>query len=140
MTSSKQYLNDMTVTSDHDLALLWSTLVGEGDFDIRSLRLVIIDEAGRPAPVVVPIDDVPLVPSPAEVDSFGHFFDHLAGFGSPALLLSRPGSSEVQEHDRYWASAMAPFVTRWPMQLATQDAFGRVVISTVSDSGRAQAS
>lgn len=131
MTTSKQYLNDMTVTSVHDLPLLWSTLMGGGGIDRRSLSLVILDDDGRPAPVVVPIDDIPEIPSPPEVDSFGVFINHLVGFGTPVLLLSRPGPSAVQDHDRHWARAMASFAPRWPMHLATEDAFGRGEITAL---------
>ena len=132
MTTSKQYLNDMTITNAQDLAALWSSLMGDGGFARRSLQVVILDDAGRAAPVIVPIDDIPLTPSRGEVDSFGHFFDHLAGYGTPVLLLSRPGPSVVQEHDRQWAAALAPFTPRWPVHLATDNAHGRCEITNLS--------
>lgn len=132
MTTDKQYLNDMIVTNARDLAALWSSLMGVGGFARRSLQVVILDAAGRPAPVRVPIDDIPLVPSRDEVDSFGHFFDHLAGYGTPVVLLSRPGPSVVQEHDRQWAAALDSFTPRWPVHLATENAHGRCQITNLS--------
>ena len=117
------------ITSAADLARFWAALMGDGGFGRRTLWLVLLDDEGRPAPAVVPVDDVPDVPSAADVDSFGHFFDHLGGYGTPVLLLSRPGPPVVGEDDRQWGRALAPLAPRWPVHLAAEDAAGHCVVT-----------
>lgn len=131
-TSSQQILKTITVTTAQDLATFWSALMGEGGFDRRTLWLVFLDDDGRPVPAVVPIDDIPQDPSPADITSFGHFFEHLDSYGTPVLLLSRPGPGAVQEQDRRWARALAPFVRQWPVHLATENAFGQCRVTPLS--------
>jgi len=130
-TPSAHLINTITVTTAPDLVRFWAALIGGGGFGRRTLWLVFLDEAGRPVPVVVPVDDIPLHPTPADVDSFRQFFDHLAGYGTPVLLLSRPGPCAVQEHDRQWSRALASRTPRWPVHLATEDAFGRCVVTAL---------
>lgn len=132
MSTPKQYLNSMTVTTVQDLAALWSSVLADGGFGRRSLHVLILDDEGRPAPVVVPIDDIPEVPTAAEIDGFGRLLEHLEGFGTPVLLLSRPGPSAVMEPDRQWARALQRLTPRWPVHLGTEDAFGRGVITSLS--------
>ncbi len=117
-------INSITVTTAADLARFWAALMGDGGFGCRTLWLVFLDEAGRPVPTVVPVDDLPDEPTAADVDSFRQFFDHLDDYGTPVLLLSRPGPPAVQEHDRQWGRALASCTPRWPVHLATEDASG----------------
>src|SRR4051794_25687526 len=112
-------LGTAAISSADDLAAFWSALMGGGGFGRRSLWLVLLDESGRAAPVVVPIDDVPEFPSPLELEAFGRVLAGLADIGTPVLLLSRPGSSQVQEGDRRWAQALTPLAPTWPVHLAT---------------------
>ena len=136
MTISRQkILETSTVTTASELALLWTALLGDEGFGRRALWLVLLDGTGRPAPAVVPIDDIPAAPTPAEVDSFVRFLDHLEGYGTPVLLLSRPGPSAVQEHDRQWARALSPSAPRWPFHLATENAFGHCVVVPLAADG-----
>ena len=128
-TSNSHVLNSIAVRTPRDLVRLWVALMGGGGFGRRSLWLVFLGDDGRPAPAVIPIDDIPLTPSAADVDSFRHFFDHLDGYGTPVLLLSRPGPCAVQDHDRQWARALASCAPRWPVHLATDGAFGRCVVT-----------
>lgn len=116
------------ISSAADLSRFWAALMGDEGFGRRTLWLVLLDDEGRPVPTVVPIDDVPEVPSAADVDSFGQFFDHLDGYGTPVLLLSRPGPSVVRAEDRQWGRALAGLAPRWPVHLATEDAVGRCVV------------
>lgn len=134
-TSTQDLLATITVRTTADLVRLWSTVVGDGGFGRRTLWLVFLDEAGRPAPVVVPVDDIPLVPSRADADSLGHFLDHFGGAGTQALLLSRPGPCGVQAHDREWARALAPYARPWPLHVATENAFGGCVVTQVPAAG-----
>ena len=133
-TSTAQILANATVRTEQDLVRFWAALVGGGGFDRRTLWLVILDDDGRPAPAVVPVDDVPAAPSAADVDAFRQLLGHLEGFGAPVLLLSRPGSSSVQVHDRQWGRALAGCAPRWPVHLATRDASGRCVVTALCDS------
>jgi len=128
-TPTAQILANATVRTEQDLVQFWAALVGGDGFDRRTLWLVILDDDGRPAPTVVPVDDVPAAPSAADVDAFGQLLRHLEGFGLPVLLLSRPGPPSVQVHDRQWGRALAGFAPRWPIHLATQDASGRRVVT-----------
>ncbi len=134
-TSTSHILKTITVATAQDLVRFWVALMGDGGFGRRTLWLVLFDDDGRPAPAVVPVDDIPLTPSPQDVDRLGQFFDHLEGYGTPVLLLSRPGLCAVQEHDRQWARALASRTPRWPLHLATEDAFGRCVVTPVPDAG-----
>lgn len=134
-TSSQQLAKTMTVTTADDLAHFWAALMGDGGFGRRTLWLVFLDDDGRPVPAIVPIDDIPQDPTPADVGSFRELFSHLGGYGTPVLLLSRPGTGAVQEHDRQWAHALAALAPRWPVHLATENAFGRCVVTPLSAGG-----
>ncbi|SDT37417.1 hypothetical protein SAMN04488543_4019 [Friedmanniella luteola] len=128
-TSTAHLLRTITVTTAPDLVRFWTALMGDGGIGRRTLWLVFLDEDGRPAPAVVPVDDIPLDPRPADVDSFRLFFDHLDGYGTPVLLLSRPGPSAVQDHDRRWGRALASCTPRWPVHLATEGPHGHCVVT-----------
>lgn len=119
MTDTPDLLRHLTITADADLITLWTGLMGDGGFGRRTLWLVILDDHGRPAPVVVPIDDLPTAPSGRDARAFGTLLAGLADQGTPILLLSRPGSSAVQDGDRRWAAALAPLAPAWPVHLAT---------------------
>ena len=119
------------ISSTADLARFWVALMGDGGFGRRTLWLVLLDDEGRPVPTVVPVDDVPEVPSAADVDSFGQFFDHLDGYGTPVLLLSRPGPPVVRAADRQWGRALAGLAPRWPVHLAAEDAGGHCVVTSL---------
>ena len=104
-----------------DLAAFWTTLMGEGGFGRRTLWLVLLDEGGHPAPVVVPIDDVPEAPGRRDLEAFATVLAGLADYGTPVLLLSRPGPVEVQPDDLQWARSLAPLAPAWPVHLATAE-------------------
>jgi hypothetical protein len=104
-----------------DLAELWRSLMAGGGFGRRTLWLVLLDDAGHPAPVVVPIDDIPTYPGRKDVRALGAVLAGIAPLGTPVLLLSRPGCGEVQDGDRRWAEALAPLAPAWPVHLATAD-------------------
>jgi hypothetical protein len=125
MTDQRLLLRSATVTAPSDLAALWAALMGDGDFDRRTLWLVLLDPGGHPAPVVVPIDDVPAEPGPRDVAGLGTMLAGVADLGTPVLLLSRPGPPEVQDADRRWVAVLGPLAPAWPVHLATPDPGGR---------------
>ena len=114
-------LRHQTVTTADDLAAFWTAFMGEGGFGRRTLWLVLLDDGGHPAPVVVPIDDIPRAPGRRDTDAFGAVLAGLADYGTAVLLLSRPGPVEVQPDDLRWARALAPLAPAWPVHLATAE-------------------
>jgi hypothetical protein len=124
MTDQHLLLRSATVSAASDLAALWAALMGEGGFDRRTLWLVLLDRGGHPAPVVVPLDDIPAEPGPRDVAGLGTVLTGVADLGTPVLLLSRPGPPEVQDSDRRWAAALGPLAPAWPVHLATADPAG----------------
>lgn len=121
MTDQRTLLRSATVTAAPDLTALWAALMGDGGFARRTLWLVLLDPGGHPAPVVVPIDDVPAEPGPRDVAGLGTVLAGVADLGTPVLLLSRPGPAEVQDADRRWAAVLRPLAPAWPVHLATAD-------------------
>lgn len=111
--------------TDAELAQLWRTLMGEGGFAARSLWLMLIDDDGRPAPLLIPVDDIPPQPDDdfgrglasvvAELKTSGHL-------NSVAVLLSRPGDPTLTEGDRCWARHLVArgLAQHWPVHLATR--------------------
>lgn len=120
MTSDLADAHARPITSLDDLTLLWRALMGTGGFGRRSLWVVFLESGGVPSQVVMPIDDVPVLPGPAEVDGLRHVLEEL-GMPPVVLLLSRPGPAREQESDRRWSEALAP-LTPWPVHLATAGA------------------
>jgi hypothetical protein len=116
------------IRTEHDLLERWQELMGEEGFGRRSLWLIFLDEDGKQADVVMPVDDVPLRPDPREVLSIARFVGRLreeANVSEVPMLLSRPGPSAMTAVDRAWAvaltAAMADQQPRWPIHLATCD-------------------
>lgn len=112
-------LQDRPVHTLDDLTLLWRGLMGTGGFGRRSLWLVFLDHDGVPARVVMPIEDIPVVPAAADLSGLRRVLEQL-GVPSVAMLLSRPGGMAERDSDRRWAAAVAP-LSPWPLHLATAD-------------------
>jgi hypothetical protein len=104
-------------------------------FGARSLWLSWFGVDGRMLPVVIPINDLPLIPEPALVMNLREVHDsiveqHLAGQGHLAMALCRPGGSEVRGDDDAWVDALSSALDEgqidgsWSLHLA---AGGRVV-------------
>ena len=117
--------HDTLVRTDDDLRQLWRSLMGADGFSRRSLWLLFLDAAGRPSPVLVPIDDVPRHPIPRFVDNLRYIAGELVAtrddLASVAMLLSRPGPSRMTESDREWARALRQVSSEWPTFLAVAD-------------------
>jgi hypothetical protein len=116
--------HDTLIRNSDDLQELWRSLMGDGGFSRRSVWLLFLDAAGRPSPVLVPIDDIPRRPVPIFLDNLRHIARELIGsqdVASMALLLSRPGSKTMSEEDRAWARALREVSSQWPIFLAVAD-------------------
>ncbi len=114
------------VHDDTELFDLWCALMGPGGFARRSLWMIFVHADGNLAPVVSPIDDVPLVPDARLLRNLATVVaEVVADFGTAAFLLSRPGTLPMTESDRRWARALRaavdPAVSPWPVHLATRD-------------------
>jgi hypothetical protein len=118
-TSRLTELQTITVTDSADLVTFWGALLGAGRFARRTLWLAVLDEDGRPVPVAMPIDDIPVAPSGRHLDGLTTVVNGIADYGTVIALVARPGSSTVGENDRRWALALAPLAPRWPIHLAT---------------------
>ncbi len=116
---------ETVIRSDGDLAELWSSLMGSGEVELRSLWLILLDSAGRVLPTIVPIDDVPGRPERRLMHGLGQIVSQLSHDleASVAFVLSRPGPARVTADDRHWAQALRalPGGRRWPVHLATAD-------------------
>lgn len=129
--------NETFVRSNADLTALWREMMGPWGFEMRSLWHIFLGVNGQQSPVVLPIDDLPLVPDPEIIDKLvfvmrdvlrdqpGH---------TVATLLSRPGRAQLTDSDRAWARAVVTGYGRelspWPMHLATR---GRVQVFAPDD-------
>ncbi|MDF8263287.1 bifunctional DNA primase/polymerase [Luteipulveratus flavus] len=121
-------LSNSVISSNDDLLRVWRKLMGDGGFGKRSLWLIFLDDEGRPAPLVVPIDDIPPEPDPEDIrriaDLVRRVQDEL-GVRSVPMLISRPGPSRMTDSDRRWAvgltGAFADQQAPWPIHLATAD-------------------
>lgn len=109
-----------------ELTELWQDLMGPGGFARRSLWMIFLAVDGELAPVVVPIDDIPIEPDELLLRNLAEIVGALLtdnSLDSAALLFSRPGPSSMLENDRDWARALlSAFGSRlcvWPVHLAT---------------------
>ncbi len=104
-------LADVPIRSADDLTRRWTALLNPPVFGARSLWLCWLTSDGRMLPVVVPVDDLPLVPEPAMVMGLRQVHDsiveeQLGGDGHLALALCRPGEPRITEDDDEWAEAL----------------------------------
>lgn len=112
---------DAIVHTPADLFALWHSLMGDGGFGLRTLWLVFLYDDGQVAPVILPVEGIPVRPDHT-VANLGSIIADLNedGVSSAAMLLSRPGPRAMTDDDRAWARALTPF-TPWPVHLATAD-------------------
>jgi hypothetical protein len=111
-------LNEIVIHTAMDLERMWQLIMGPQGPGLRSLWMVLIDEEGRPRPVVVPIDNIPVAPGSVPT-GLADVLSGLRDLGDPVLLLSRPGPEGMTQSDRQWGRALAP-LTRWPVHLHTR--------------------
>jgi hypothetical protein len=108
----------------------------EGGFGRSTLWVIFVDDLDRLHRLVMPIDDLPVLPDDRFVDNLALILGELhdAGqFASAALLLSRPGAAQMTDADRRWARVLRERladVSPWPVHLATR---GRVQVFAPDD-------
>jgi len=117
-------LPEVPVRTAAELTERWARLLSPPVFRRRELWLAWLDDDGLMLPVVVPVDDVPLVPDLPMLDGLkqvnaGVLDDHLDGRGTLAMALCRPGVPAVRDDDRVWADTLgAALDGRWSLHLA----------------------
>lgn len=118
----------MPIRTEHDLFERWEDLMGGGGFGRRSLWLIFLDDDGRQSDLIVPIDDIPMLPDPRDVAAITDLIARIrdeVGVAEVPMLISRPGPSEMTEGDCRWAVALTEALRdqhpRWPIHLATRD-------------------
>ena len=95
----------------------WHRLLGALGFDTPQLWLLFID-GDRPRHVVN-IEDVPLDPTPADLDGVLSMLGHIVGDQrSCAILYARPGGPVRTPGDLAWARGLAGETGGWPIHLA----------------------
>jgi hypothetical protein len=124
------------VRTNAELTELWTDLMGPGGFSLRSLWMIFIHSDGELAPVVSPIEELPLEPDEQMLHNFRQVINDLTSDTelTAAFLLSRPGPSHLLPGDRRWAAALVralgPELSPWPIHLATA---GRVQVIAPDD-------
>jgi hypothetical protein len=116
------------IRTESDLFERWGDLMGGGGFGRRSLWLIFLDEDGRQSDLIVPIDDIPILPDACDVHAITDLVMRIreeVGVAEVPMLISRPGPSEMTEGDRRWAAALTAAMhdqhPHWPIHLATRD-------------------
>ena len=104
-------LADVPIRSADELTDRWTVLLNPPVFSARSLWLSWFGSDGRMLPIVIPIDDIPLVPEPAMLMGLRQMHDtvleeHLDGNGHLAMSLCRPGGPRVRGDDELWIDAL----------------------------------
>ena len=104
-------LADVPIRSADELTRRWTMLLDPPVFGACSLWLSWFGTDGRLLPIVVPVDDLPLVPDPALVMGLCQVHDsilagQLGGDGHLAMALCRPGDPRITEDDDEWAEAL----------------------------------
>src|SRR5215212_826037 len=130
---TKPPLADVPITSAGELTCHWTTLLDPPVFGARSLWLMWLDASGRMLPVVIPIDDVPVIPETGLLMGLRQLHDgvteeHLDGEGHLAMALTRPGRPVITADDDEWAEALRDLLDdgqidgTWSLHLAAAGA------------------
>lgn len=104
---SPAWVHHAEVRTDADLLAVWRALLEPLGFERRTLWVIFLDPRGRPAPAIIPIDDVPRWPDDDFLSGLasvaGHVCSDLGEGSRAAFLLSRPGRSLGDPSDLAWA-------------------------------------
>ena len=124
---------DVPVRTAAELTDRWTGLLSPPVFRRRELWLAWLDEDGLMLPMVVPVEDVPLVPDLRLLEGVQLMNDevlegHLSGRGALAMALCRPGGPGVRDDDRIWAATLGDALDgRWSLHLAAGGRVTRLV-------------
>ncbi len=104
-------LSEVPVRSTLALTRRWVSLLQPPTFGARSLWLAWFDADGIQSPVLVPVDDLPVVPDPSMFDGLRVLNETVVaaqlGEGSHlAMALCRPGEAVVSDSDDEWVDAL----------------------------------
>jgi len=132
-------LPEIPVRSAGELTQRWATLLDPPVFAARSLWLIWFDTAGLMTPVVVPIDELPLLPDEVVLSGVLRLNDTVVestgcAEGHLALALCRPGTSLITAEDDDWAEALrdrldAQLDGTWSLHVAAGGAITQLVTS-----------
>ncbi len=116
------------VHTQADLESFWRRLMGDLGFSRTTLWLVMLDDAGKVLPTIVPIDDIPSRPTDA-IERLTELLSHLVPpGGSVAFLLTRPGpDGPITLPERAWTRALGIVsgnvgARTWPVHRANDQA------------------
>lgn len=103
---------DVPVRSADELTSRWLMLLDPPVFGARSLCLSWLGPDGRMLPIVIPVDDIPVVPEPAMLMNLRAVHDsvvdeQLDGDGHLAMALCRPGEPVLRGDDEVWVEALS---------------------------------
>ena len=128
-------LADVRIRSNEELTAHWTALLDPPTFGARSLWLTWLDDQGLMLPLVIPIDDVPLIPDDYVLRGVLQMHDTVIaqrGVAHLALALCRPGDPVLTEDDDEWVEALRADLDdgideTWSLHLAA----GGAVVSVV---------
>ncbi|TFV87428.1 hypothetical protein [Blastococcus sp. CT_GayMR16] len=130
---TKPPLAEVPIRSAAELTDRWAAVLEPPILGAHSLWLMWLHEDGRPLTVILPVEDMPRLPSHALLSGLlavheGISDEHLDGGGHLALALCRPGRPDITEDDDAWVGALSEVLDdriegTWSLHLA---AGGRV--------------
>ncbi len=115
------------ILTQADLEARWRLLMGDLGFSRHTVWLLPLDGEGRTPGLLIPVEEMPEHPVPAELDQLMEVVGQIAAMvgpgGSVAFLLTRPGPGELTRWDRTWAQGLVEAAARaglrtWPVHLA----------------------
>ena len=104
-------LADVPIRSADEMTRRWTLMLAPPIFGARSLWLSWFGADGRMLPIVIPVDEIALVPQPAMLMGLRQMHDSLVeeqldGDGHLAMALCRPGGPWVRGDDELWIDAL----------------------------------
>jgi hypothetical protein len=121
-------LAGIPIRSAEDLTAHWTALLDPPIFSARALWLMWLKDDGRPLPVIIPVEDMPRLPSQALLSGLLSVHDaicaeHLDGSGHLAMVLCRPGRPDITDDDDEWVDALSEVLDdqidgTWSLHLA----------------------
>ena len=121
-------LAGIPIRSAEELTGHWNGLLEHPTFKARALWLMWLDDDYRPLPMVIPVEDVPELPSHALLSGLLSVHDaicaqQLSGPGHLAMALCRPGRPDITDDDDSWVDALSEVLDdqldcSWSLHLA----------------------